>query len=305
MRPVVSRVLAVLAAVLALSGAAACSSTTPNAHGRIPVVAAENFWGDVARQIGGSRVQVTSIISDPSADPHLYESDARDAEAIASARVVVANGLGYDDFIGKLLSTTSSDHRVVITAASLRPAVAHDANPHLWYDLQRVRLVADAVEHALAQAAPKYAAEFASNRSRFEQSLLPIQGVLAVIRQRFVAAPVAYTERVPEYLIDEAGLVNRTPSGFARAIEDGNEPSAGDQQHMLEQLRGPNPVHVLLYNAQASSSVTRSVLKDASAAGIPVVAVTETMPRGARSYAAWQLAQVNALLHTLQQKAPR
>src|SRR5579862_3861644 len=100
--------------IAALVAGVACSSSTPSAHGRILVVAAENFWGDIAQQIGGGHVQVTSIISDPTADPHLYESDAHDAEAIANARVVVENGLGYDDFMAKLLSATSTDHRAVI-----------------------------------------------------------------------------------------------------------------------------------------------------------------------------------------------
>jgi zinc/manganese transport system substrate-binding protein len=294
--------VAVLSVLLA---SAACSSGTPNAHGRIYAVAAENFWGDVVRQIGGQRVQVTSIINDPSADPHLYESDAQDAEEIASARLVVQNGLGYDDFIGKLLSTTSSDHRVVITASGLRPAVPHDANPHLWYDLDRVRAVAGAVEQALAQAAPKYAGEFAANEARFDRSLLRVSGTLAEIRRQFLNARVAYTERVPEYMIEAAGLHNATPSGFARAIEDGNEPSAADQQHMLALLHGPNAVRALLYNSQTTSSATSAVRKAATDAGVPVVAITEIMPRAAQSYVAWQLAEANALLQVLERSHTR
>ena len=299
------RAAIVTAAVLALAGAAAgCSSSKPNTHGRIPIVAAENFWGDIASQIGGSRVQVTSIITDPSADPHLYESDARDAEAIASARVVIENGLGYDDFVRKLLGTTSGDGRTVITAADVPPAVPRDANPHLWYDLARVRAVAREIAGVLNVVQPAHTREFAANELRFERGLDPITGVLAVIRERFVHAPVAYTERVPEYLLVAAGLDVATPPGFARAIEDGNEPSAADAQRMRT-LLSRHQIRVLIYNAQANSAVTRNVRRDATEAGIPVIAVTETMPRGAHSYQAWQLGQAGALLHALERSRTR
>ncbi len=170
--------------VALLGPAAGCSSSSPGAHGRIPVVAAENFWGDVARQIGGSYVDVTSIIKDPSADPHLYESDARDAQAIADARLVIVNGVGYDDFMGKLLGSTSGN-RTVLTAAELAPKVADGANPHLWYDLGRVRSMATAIEQAFARLRPAHANDFAANRARFDAALQPIDSVIATIKSRF------------------------------------------------------------------------------------------------------------------------
>jgi zinc/manganese transport system substrate-binding protein len=277
---------------------AGCSTNTPDTHGRIAVVAAENFWGSIATQIGGTRVQVTSIISDPNVDPHLYESDARDAEELATARVVVDNGLGYDDFVDKLLSTTSGHHRTVITAAALAPRAPNDANPHLWYDLPRVRLVACAIERALVAAQPAHAGEFAANEAHFERALRPIDAVLTTIRTGFAHAPVAYTERVPGYLLAAAGLDVVTPSGFARAIEDGDEPSAADTQRMTS-LLAHRQVRVLLYNIQATSTVTRRVRADAATAGIPVVGVTETMPRR-DTYQAWQLDQATNLLRALQ-----
>jgi zinc/manganese transport system substrate-binding protein len=296
------RMLALVTAAVGLCAAWGCSSSTPDAHGRITVVAAENFWGDIASQIGGSRVEVTSLISNPNADPHLYDSDAKDAEAVAAARVVVVNGVHYDDFMGKLLGSTSG-HRIVITAANLPPKVAHDANPHLWYDLDRVRAVAAAIEQAFAQVQPAHASEFAANRARFDASLAPIDNVIATIRARFPHAPVAYTERVPGYLLQAAGLDVVTPSGFARAIEDGNEPSAADTQRM-KSLVTEHGMRVLLYNAQATSKVTNSVRGEARSAGIPVIAVTETMPLHVASYQAWQLAQANALLQALERTAP-
>ena len=287
--------------LLALGAAvpAGCSSPTPtDASGRIRVVAAENFWGDIARQIGGSRVQVTSLLSDPSADPHLYESNARDAAAVASARIVVVNGVGYDDFMHDLLASTTG-RRTVITVADLAPKLPSDANPHIWYDVERVRAAAVAIEQALARADPSHAKEFVRNDTMLDLQLQLVSAVLATIGREFPHAPVAYTERVPGDMLRSAGLDVVSPPGFARSIEDGNEPSAADTQRMKE-LIAHHEIRVLLYNSQATSAVTRAAQRDARAAGIPVVPVSELMPPSAASYQAWQLAQLRALLQALE-----
>jgi zinc/manganese transport system substrate-binding protein len=278
---------------------AGCGSTSSKGHaGVVNVVAAENFWGDVARQIGGSHVSVTSIVTDPTADPHQYESDARDAAAVADARVVIENGLGYDDFVAKLLSATSNGGRVVLSVAGALRATGGDANPHLWYDVPRMPEVARAIEEALATADPADTASFAANLKTFNTSLAPLDRLIAEIRTKYPQAPVAYTERIPAYLLDAAGLTIVTPPGFAQAIEDGNEPNARDTQAMNDLVTG-HRIRVLLYNAQATSAVTQHVQDRARAAGIAVVPVTETQPPHEPSYQAWQQHQLAALLRAL------
>jgi zinc/manganese transport system substrate-binding protein len=284
--------------VLAGIVAAACGSSPKTDSSAVRVVAGENFWGDVVRQIGGSHVSVTSIISDPSADPHQYESDARNAADLADARVVVVNGLGYDDFMSKLLDATHHNGRVVLTVADVLHVSGDDANPHLWYDISRISEVARAIEGELAAADPADRVLFEQNRAAFDASLVPLQRTIAALKTKYSGAPVAYTERVPEYLLAAAGLRVETPSGFARAIEDGNEPSPGDTQAMYELLT-QHRIRVLLYNAQATSPVTQHVQDLARNAGIPVVAVTETQPTDAPSYQAWQQAQLNEILRVL------
>ena len=295
MRPLRSVFLAIVVAL----GAAGCSHDAggPKLAGRLKVVAAENFYGDIARQLGGDRVTVTSIISDPSTDPHQYGSDARDAEAFADARIVIENGLGYDEFVAKLLSVTSNHGRVVLSVAQVLHA-ADDANPHLWYDLPRIPAVARAVEAALVGADSAHAAVFAANLRAFDASLAPLERILREIRTKYPQAAVAYTERVPGYLLDAAGLTIASPVGFARAIEDGNEPSASDRQAM-DDLVTRHGIRALLYNAQATSPVTQHVRDLAGRAGIPVVAVTETQPRSEPTYQSWQLHQLEALLTAL------
>src|SRR5581483_3088685 len=161
-------------------GAAAGSAAAPAA---ILVVAAENFYGDVASQIGGQHVKVTSILSDPSIDPHLYESNVDNAKAIANARLVIKNGVGYDAFMDKLLAASPQQGRLVVDAPKLTGA-ADDANPHLWYDPKTMPLVAQAIADDLGQLDPADRADFDAAVHSFDASLKPLQDQIAAIRAK-------------------------------------------------------------------------------------------------------------------------
>lgn len=263
---------------------------------RVRVVAAEDTWGSVAAQVGGRRVEVTSIITSPTADPHLYESDAANAAAVARAQVVVYNGLGYDRFMTRLLAA-SGTHPVVVSAQAVLHA-GPDANPHLWYDLAEVPAVARAIEEALARVDPAGRPSFRANLGRFDASLGPVLRTIHEIRAASAGAPVAYTERVAGYLVSEAGLRDETPPGFARAIENGNTPSPRAALAMDALLEG-HRVRALLYNTQTVGPLTLHARSLARRAGIPVIAVSETMPLSDGTYQHWQLMQDRALLRAL------
>jgi zinc/manganese transport system substrate-binding protein len=299
-RPVVGVLVAALAVAAAATALAACGSTAGSSGSsgtRLAVVAGENFWGDIAAQVGGARVRVTSLISDPSADPHLYQSNAADAAAVARARVVIVNGAGYDDFMGRLLSA-SGGHPTVVTAQDVLGEHGASVNPHFWYDVARVPLVAQAIERALAAADPAGATAYQAGLRRFDASLAPVLAVVAKIKSAYAGQPVGYTERVPGYLLADAGLTVVTPPGFATAIENGNDPSAADTQAMQALIAG-HKMRLLLYNAQTTSAVTQHVRALAQQAGIAVVGVTETQPASDPSYQAWQLRQATAILRAL------
>jgi zinc/manganese transport system substrate-binding protein len=288
------------AAVTCAGLLAACGSGPPDPRTGtrvVHVIAAENAWGDIAGQVGGAHATVASILSDPGADPHLYASNPRDAGRLAQANLVIVNGLGYDAFASKLLAAAGSDRREVLTVAKTLRATG-GANPHLWYDLPRMPRVARAIASALAAQDPRDRAYFDANAARFARSLAPVMTTLREIRGRHAGAPVAYTERVAGYLLQAAGLSVRTPPGFARAIESGSEPGPGDTQR-LEDLITRRRIRALLYNAQATSPITKRLRSLAVGSGVPVVAVTETLPRGERSYQSWQLGQARALRKAL------
>ena len=283
----------------ALTGCGGASAQPPAIPGVVRVVAGENFWGNIAAQIGGRHVRVTSLLTSPAADPHLYESDVEDAVAVAEAGLVIENGAGYDEFLTQLLGATRHQGRVVISAQNILGATGPGVNPHFWYDIRRVPEVAGAIEAALARLEPGDAGAFAADLAAFDASLRPLRAVIARIRQRYPGAPVAYTERVPGYLLAAAGLRVLTPPGFAAAIEDGTDPSPRETV-VMDGLFTGHKVKVLLYNAQVVSPVTQQLRSLAIAARVPVVGVTETMPPAARDYQAWQLSQAQAILLALE-----
>jgi zinc/manganese transport system substrate-binding protein len=276
------------------------ASTAPQPAVRIAVVAGENFWGDITKQIGGEHVDVTSIISDPNADPHQYESDAATAAAVSKAQFVVDNGLGYDDFMDKLFSASPNPNRKVLTAADVMGISGADANPHIWYDTAKVPDVANAIATQLGTLDPTDAASFTANAKTFNDSLTPINTAIANIKTKFPGAPIGYTERVPGYLVDAAGLKLATPASFAQSIEDGNDPSPADNTAMDNDMKS-KAIKVLLYNGQVTSPATDAVKTLAQQSGIPIVGVTETLPPTDKDFQTWQLRQVNAITTALGQ----
>jgi zinc/manganese transport system substrate-binding protein len=289
----------VLAAALAVAGLGlAAAGSSPRPHGgRVRVVAGENFYGDIAAQIGGRHVAVTSVLHDPNADPHLFEPGTATGLAVAQAALVIQNGAGYDSFMGKLEAAAPSSGRVVVTVADVLGVTGADANPHVWYDVPHLPRIARAIAAGLARADPAHRAAYRAGLRRFDRSLAPLDREVAAIRARFAGAPVAYTEPVPGYLIAAAGLRNLAPEAFARAIEDGSEPSPEAVAQMTA-LMHDHRVRVLLVNDQAISPITSRMRAAATAAGIPVVAVSETMPQGS-TFQAWQLSQARELQRAL------
>ncbi|TPG33812.1 hypothetical protein EAH80_14795 [Mycobacterium hodleri] len=262
------------------------------------MVASTNVWGDIAKQIGGEHVNVTSIMSDPNGDPHEYEADAKTAATLSKSQFVVENGLGYDDFMDKLLAASPNPSRKVLNAADVMQITGSDANPHIWYDIAKIPDVATAIADQLGMLDPANAATFTENAKTLTDSLTPINDAIANIKTKYTGAPIGYTERVPGYLVDAAGLKLATPASFAQSIEDGNDPSPADNVAMDKALTG-KAIKILLYNGQVTSPATDAVKQLADKSGVPVVAVTETLPSTDMDFQAWQLRQITEITSAL------
>jgi zinc/manganese transport system substrate-binding protein len=259
------------------------------ADGKIALVAAENFYGSVARQIGGDRVSVASIMNNPDQDPHLFEVSPSIIRQIAAAKIVVYNGADYDPWIEKLLTVTPKPDRTVIVAAEIVNRKAGD-NPHLWYNPTTMPAVASALAAALAAADPAHKDDYAARLETFVASLEPLNEKIAAIRGKFAGIPVTASEPVFGYMADALKLTMRNER-FQLAIMNDTEPSARDLAAFERDLK-THQVRVLFYNKQAQNSIVQHLVDLARASNIPVVGVTETAPSGA-SYQDWMLMQLD------------
>ncbi|HVV91858.1 MAG TPA: zinc ABC transporter substrate-binding protein [Hyphomicrobiales bacterium] len=261
----------------------------------VKAVAAENFYGDVLRQIGGSHVAVTTILSNPNQDPHEFEASPSTARALAGAALVVYNGADYDPWMARLLTASPAPHRAAVVAADLVGARAGD-NPHLWYDPKTMPAVAAAVAGDLERLDPADAAGYARRLATFQASLKPIRDRIAAIRAAHPGVAVTATEPVFGYMAAALGFAMRNER-FQIAVMNDTEPSARDVAAFQNDLE-TRKVRLLFYNSQVTDEMTERLLKLAKASGVPVVGVTETAPAG-KSYQQWMEDELAAVEHAL------
>lgn len=290
----VSRVRAVLFAVVLFAFPAKLWAAPA-----ISIVAAENFYGDVAQQLAGSFASVTSILSNPDQDPHLFEASPSVARSIAGARVVIYNGADYDPWMGKLLSASPRPQRQAIVVADLVHKKSGD-NPHIWYDPSTMPALARALSTSLIAADPAHAAEYEQRLSDFLARLKPIDEKVVALRKRFAGVPVTATEPVFGYMAAGVG-VEMHNERFQLAVMNNTEPSASDIALFETDLR-QHRVRLFIYNSQASDAAARRLLHIAQRSKVPVMGVTETEPAG-KTYQAWMLEELDALEAALSAKA--
>ena len=274
-------------------GSSAAVPSPVDAGAPIPVLGTENFYADLLTQIGGVRVSATSLLNDPNADPHAFEASPSAAASVADAKLVIVNGIGYDDFMQHLLGASPNASRLVINVQLLL-GLGSDANAHVWYDPGTMPAVAGATEAALAGLEPANAAYFAAREHAYLASLAPLAAKIVELKARYSGAPVAFTEPVAGDLANAIGLQVLTPESFQRAIENGTDPAPADVAAERDLLTGKK-VRALLFNSQVVTPLTQQIHDLAVANGIPVVGVAETLPPQYQTYQEWQLAQMNEL----------
>ena len=281
-----------LGLVLALGACnTATGSTAPGGSRVINVVAAENFYGDMVRQLGGSHVSVTSILSDPNADPHQYEANVQTGIAVSKADLVIENGGGYDAWMEKILAGSPNSSRLLLKGYDTASVHLPD-NEHVWYSIENAGVIARAISANLTKLDQADAHEFAQNLQAFEQSLLPLSQKIATIKAKYNGAPVGLTETIYLYQSQVEGLNVLTPFAFEKAIAEGNDPPADTIITVTNQINNQQ-IRVLIYNEQTVTPVTSNLKNLAQARHIPLVPVTETMPPG-KTYQNWMLDQLNA-----------
>jgi zinc/manganese transport system substrate-binding protein len=289
-----NRAVFVVAAVLLIAPTLAWAGSP------IAVLAAENFYGDIAQQIGGPDVQVTSILSNPNQDPHLFEASPSAARAVSAAQIVIYTGLDYDPWIVKLLSTVASSDRTAIDVGNLVGRRPGD-NPHIWYDPNTMLALAARLADQLNIADPTHQADYRQRLAEFQQSLQAIKAKIAALHARLADTPVAATEPVFNYLLDAIGMQIHDRR-FQLAVMNDTEPRASDVVTFEKDLES-HRVRMLIYNSQASDPTADRMVRLARTSHIPVVAVTETEPPG-KNYQEWLSNELDAVDQALPKQQP-
>ncbi|MFI4992493.1 MAG: metal ABC transporter solute-binding protein, Zn/Mn family [Solirubrobacterales bacterium] len=285
-----------------------CNSASPGdgraANGRIQVVAAENFWGSIATQLGGDRVQVRSIIVNPSTDPHSYQPAAQDARAVAGASLAIVNGLGYDKWMAQLLSASPMSGRVVLDVGQLVGLKDGD-NPHQWYAPASVYKVTGQIVSAYDKLDPSDAAYFAQQKQTFEtQGLAHYNELRKEIRSKYAGTPIGYSESIFRPLGEDLGLELLTPYSFAKAVAEGTDVTAQDKQAVDEQAEH-RKIKVWVFNSQNVTPDVQRVNEIAKAKGIPIATVTETLSPASDTFEQWQVGEMEGLMRALHEATGR
>jgi len=300
----------VLAVILVLGAACitGCDKSDPGAGtasgGRLQVVAAENFWGSIAAQLGGDRTQVGSIIVNPSTDPHSYEPSAKDARTIAGAKLAIVNGIGYDNWAPKLLAASPLAGREVLNVGDLLGLKEGD-NPHQWYSPASVQRVSAQIVADYDRLDPAGAAYYAQRERTFETvDLANYDRLRKEIRERYAGTPVGYSESIFRPLGEDLHLRLLTPYSFAKAVAEGTDVTAEDKQAVDRQAED-RQIKVWVFNSQNVTPDVQRVNELAKAAGIPIAKVTETLDPAGDTFEQWQVAELEGLMRALEEATGR
>lgn len=307
------RLLAVGALLAVGVGTAACATGStsfdnPATSHHIVVVAAENMWGSVAASLGGAKVQVVSLITNPNADPHSYEPTASDARAVAMGNLDIANGVGYDPWMSRLIAADG------VTSANIQGrqrqlsmdlgAVVGEApgdNPHLWYNPADVTEIAAAITRQYQRLDPGDSSYFQARLTTFlQRSLAPYHALIAEIRSHYAHVKVGASESIFAQMAPALGVDLITPPSFLRAISEGTDPTVADLSTIERQI-SDHEIQVYVLNTQNETPDVTAQVRMAQAEHLPIVAITETLAPATASFVTWQTSELRALADALAQ----
>ena len=284
--------------------------------GAIQVATSTNVWASVVGILGAEWVEVTAIIDDPLQDPHSYEASARDQLTLSEAELVIANGGGYDEFVGQLLAALdgeriflelvegehthlgeedhSEEHADEDHADEDHSDEHEHGNEHIWYDIHAVEEASEMIVEAITELRPESFDRVNQNFDFFMSELENLEIRLEALREKALGLGFIATEGVGNLLLDEAGFINQTPEALADAIEEEREvPAASLKQ--AEDLISGKVVSLVVVNEQQLDQVSDLLVEAAKAAGVPVVELSELISEPGMDYLDWMASILDQL----------
>jgi zinc/manganese transport system substrate-binding protein len=276
----------------------------PSGNAKIAVVAAENFWGSIAAQVGGEHVTVHSIVTSPDADPHDYEPTPADGRALATAQYVIENGVGYDPWVAKLVDANPAPARSVLNVGDL-VGVKEGGNPHRWYSPDDVHRVIEQIAADYQRIDPADAGYFDQQKQTYEtQGLARYHQLIADIKSKYGGTPIGASESIVTPLAAGLGLTVETPESFLDAVSEGTDPTAADKITVDQQIK-TKQIKIFVFNSQNATPDVTALVTAAKAHGIPVATITETLVPATASFQDWQVAELQGIEHALSQENAR
>jgi zinc/manganese transport system substrate-binding protein len=221
--------------------AAAAAPARAQGGGRLKAVATFSILADFVRRVGGERVEVTALVG-PDGDAHVYAPTPADSRRLAEARLVVANGLGFEGWIARLIRASGTKAPLVEAAKGTKPLKAadahghgHGADPHAWQNVAHAKVYVAAIRDALIAADPEgrgpYEAQAAAYLAELDALDAEIRAAVAQIppeRRRAITSHEAFAHFEAAY-----GLDFVAPQGVSTEAE----PSAKDVARIIQQIR--------------------------------------------------------------------
>lgn len=283
--------------ILILIAAGCSSANSPETEqsadktDKIMIVAAENFYGEAAKAVGGENVEVTSILDNSVADPEDYEPSANDAKLVSEASIVIYNGLGYDSWMEKLLDASRTDDRTELAVSSEVLGYKEGDNPHVWYNLESMPNLADEIAALLGKIDSENKEIYEKNADAYKNELAGLTEKTAALRSE-EPVPIVLSESIFEYMSESLNLEPKNKA-FSLAIFNGVEPAARDILAVEEDLK-TNNVRLFVYNEKKKDKNVDRLVQLAQDNNVPVVSVTEQIPEG-KTYITWMTDQLNSL----------
>ena len=281
------RALAIAAAAATLlsmacgsSNAAGSKSDSSSAasSGKIEVVASINQWGSVAEDLGGSNVEVTNIMAKTNVEAHDYEPTSQDVAKFGTAKVAVVNGADYDPWATKAAQSTKA---TLVTAAETT-GIKEGDNPHVWFSAKVRSNTADA----------SHKDDYAKLNKDWHAKEDQLESKIKEISAKTEGLPYAATESVAWYLADDLKMTDATPKGYAQASANESEPTPADIKDFQDTLKAGS-IKMLVFNSQEATSTTDQITGAAKDASVPIVELTEQMPKQYTNLLDWMSALVD------------
>lgn len=263
-------VLLVLFSLLLIIGGCAKRPTSQKV-----ITTTVNTYIEPIKSVVGDKYKVESIIKSVNVDPHSFSPSSNDAKLIADSRLIVSSGLGYDDWVNKIVTANSQDKNLIDFARNVLDK-KDGANEHVWFGVKNVQKLSDAVYQHMAKVDPKNKAYYQANFKKYDLKLDSLIQREQALKQYTNGKKAYVTEPLPYYLLKDLGVTIANPH-FAKSIEDDTDPSIEDVKDMENGLKN-HRVSFLVVNKQVTSGIITKMTSLAKKYHVPIVYFTETLP---------------------------